>query len=123
MAPIRTFDWRRAEAGRSLTVRKIGPSRRLSSKEIHAQRTAGFFVVRRTGRVESARERAAHTALEHFRSADWATKLLGEDVKGRYADLKQAAADRCPRRLGTFVKAPEVQYHHEIYNQFLWNQF
>ncbi len=25
--------------------------------------------------------------------------------------------------LGTFVKAPEVQYHHEVYNQFLWNQF
>ena len=25
--------------------------------------------------------------------------------------------------LGTFVKAPEVQYHHEVYNQFLWNLF
>jgi glutamine synthetase len=64
-----------------------------------------------------------YTALELFRSADWATKLLGEDVKARYADLKQAAADRCPRSLGTFVKAPEVQYHHEVYNQFLWNLF
>ena len=28
-----------------------------------------------------------------------------------------------PRLLGTFVKAPEVQYHHEVYNQYLWNQF
>ena len=64
-----------------------------------------------------------YTALENFRNAKWATELLGEDVKGRYADLKQAAADRCPRLLGTFVKAPEVQYHHEVYNQFLWNQF
>ena len=64
-----------------------------------------------------------YTALENFRHAKWATELLGEDVKGRYADLKQAAADRCPRLLGTFVKAPEVQYHHEVYNQFLWNQF
>ena len=26
----------------------------------------------------------------------WTTKLLGEDVKGRYADLKQASADRSP---------------------------
>ena len=42
-------------------------------------------------------------------------------MKGRYADLKQASADRCPRLLGTFVKAPEVQYHHDVYNQFLWN--
>jgi len=64
-----------------------------------------------------------YTALENFRKAKWATELLGEDVKGRYADLKQAAADRCPRLLGTFVKAPEVQYHHEVYNQFLWNEF
>ena len=54
---------------------------------------------------------------------EWTTKLLGEDVKGRYADLKQASADRCPRLLGTFVKVPEVQYHHEVYNQFLWNLF
>jgi glutamine synthetase len=64
-----------------------------------------------------------YTALENFRKADWTTKLLGEDVKNRYAELKEASADRCPRQLGTFVKAPEVQYHHEVYNQFLWNLF
>jgi glutamine synthetase len=64
-----------------------------------------------------------YTALENFRKSEWTSKLLGEDVKGRYADLKQASADRCPRLLGTFVKAPEVQYHHDVYNQFLWNQF
>ena len=61
--------------------------------------------------------------MENFNNADWTTTLLGEDVKSRYADLKQASADRCPRLLGTFVKAPEVQYHHEVYNQFLWNMF
>jgi glutamine synthetase len=64
-----------------------------------------------------------YDALANFRNADWTTKLLGEDVKARYADLKQASADRCPRLLGTFVKAPEVQYHHDVYNQFLWNMF
>ncbi len=64
-----------------------------------------------------------YTAMQDFRKAEWTTKLLGDDVKGRYADLKQASADRCPRLLGTFVKAPEVQYHHEVYNQFLWNLF
>ncbi|HEY3930225.1 MAG TPA: glutamine synthetase family protein [Candidatus Koribacter sp.] len=64
-----------------------------------------------------------YTAIEHFRLADWTTKLLGADVKGRYADLKQASADHCPRMLGTFVKAPEVQYHHDVYNQYLWNMF
>ena len=64
-----------------------------------------------------------YTALENFEKADWTTTLFGADVKGRYADLKRAAADRCPRSLGTVVKVPEVQYHHEVYNQFLWNQF
>ena len=64
-----------------------------------------------------------YTALENFEKADWTTKLLGADVKGRYADLKRTAADRCPRSLGNVVKAPEVQFHHEVYNQFLWNLF
>jgi glutamine synthetase len=64
-----------------------------------------------------------YTALENFRKSDWTTKLLGADVKERYGDLKQASADRCPRLLGTFVKTPEVQYHHDVYNQFLWNLF
>jgi len=64
-----------------------------------------------------------YTALEDFEKSDWMVKLLGADVKARFADLKRASADRCPRALGTFVKAPEVQYHHEVYNQFLWNLF
>ena len=64
-----------------------------------------------------------YLALDNFRQAEWTSKLLGEDVKSRYGDLKQAAADRCARQLGTFVKVPEVQYHHEVYNQFLCNLF
>lgn len=82
-----------------------------------------------TSKVENLRQAERYlpdniyTAIENFRNATWTTKLLGEDVKGRYADLKEASADRCPRLLGTFVKPSEVQFHHEIYNQFLWNQF
>jgi glutamine synthetase len=64
-----------------------------------------------------------YDALHAFRTSEWTTQLLGADVKERYADLKQASADRCPRLLGTFVKAQEVQYHHEVYNQYLWNLF
>ena len=64
-----------------------------------------------------------YTALEDFKASAWVTKMLGEDVKGRYADLKQASADRCPRLLGTVVKPSEVQFHHEVYNQLLWGQF
>ena len=64
-----------------------------------------------------------YDAIANFRGAEWTTTLLGADVKARYADLKQASADRCARLLGTVVKAAEVQFHHEVYNQYLWNQF
>ena len=64
-----------------------------------------------------------YDALDHFNQSEWTTTLFGPDVKGRYSDLKKASADRCARLLGSIVKAPEVQYHHEIYNQYLWNQF
>ncbi len=64
-----------------------------------------------------------YTAIDDFTSAAWTTTLLGEDVKQRYAELKRASADRCPRLLGTIVKASEVQFHHDVYNQLLWGQF
>jgi glutamine synthetase len=64
-----------------------------------------------------------YTALENFRASTWIDELLGTDVKERYAELKQASADRCPRLLGTVVKANEIQFHHDVYNQLLWNQF
>ena len=64
-----------------------------------------------------------YTAIENFKTAEWTTSLLGSEVKQRYIDLKLASADRCARSLGTIVKAPEVQFHHEVYNQYLWNQF
>jgi glutamine synthetase len=64
-----------------------------------------------------------YTAIENFENSQWTTTLFGGDVKGRYAELKRTSADRCPRMLGTVVKAPEVQFHHEVYNQFLWNLF
>ena len=57
-----------------------------------------------------------YDALADFCAAEWTTNLLGDEVKNRYAN-------RCPRLLGTFVKAQEVQYHHEGYNQYLWNLF
>ncbi|MGC2400302.1 MAG: glutamine synthetase family protein [Acidobacteriaceae bacterium] len=64
-----------------------------------------------------------YTALDDFQSSKWTETLLGADVKERYADLKRASADRCPRLLGTFVKPPELQFHHDVYNQYLWNKF
>jgi len=63
------------------------------------------------------------TAITQFRQSEWVGKLLGEEFKQKYIQLKQAAADRSPVELGTRVKMGEVIYHHEVYNQLLWNQF
>ena len=82
-----------------------------------------------TAKIKNLRQAARYlpdniyTAIDDFEKADWTTELLGADVKGRYSELKRASADRCPRLLGNVVKAPEVQFHHEVYNQFLWNLF
>jgi glutamine synthetase len=62
-------------------------------------------------------------AIDDFKDSKWIGEILGADVQGRYADLKQAAANRSPRELGTIVKGSEVQFHHLVYNQSLWNLF
>ena len=62
-------------------------------------------------------------AIGDFEASAWIAKILGADVQGRYAELKQGAANRSPRELGTIVKGSEVQFHHEVYNQSLWNLF
>jgi glutamine synthetase len=62
-------------------------------------------------------------AIDDFQSSSWIAQILGADVQGRYADLKQAVANRSPRELGTIVKSSEVQFHHAVYNQSLWNIF
>ena len=62
-------------------------------------------------------------AIDDFKASKWIAKILGADVQGRYADLKQAVANRSPRELGSIVKASEVQFHHAVYNQSLWNLF
>ncbi len=78
---------------------------------------------------ESKRERTRflqsniQDAIRVFKSSGYCKSLLTETVVERFADLKQAQADRCPRELGTQVKASEVQFHHEVTNQYLWSQF
>jgi glutamine synthetase len=62
-------------------------------------------------------------AIDDFQASPWIAAILGSDVQGRYAELKQAVANRSAKDLGTFVKASEVQFHHEVYNQSLWNLF
>ena len=64
-----------------------------------------------------------HDALRLFKGSRQITELLGEGVQSRYADVKLASAERCPKALGSLIKRAEVQFHHEVTNQYLWNRF
>ena len=64
-----------------------------------------------------------YDAIDQFCHSELTACLLGPEVRDRYAELKRASADRCPRLLGSHIKPAEIQFHHEVTNQFLWNQF
>jgi len=64
-----------------------------------------------------------YDAIHLFQASPYAQELLGRQVHEKYAQLKLASADRCARALGTRVKRSEIQFHHEVTNQYLWGQF
>ncbi len=64
-----------------------------------------------------------YDSVRLFKASRWAAELMGEEVHGKFADLKLASAERCPKALGTKVKRSEIQFHHEVTNQYLWSQF
>ncbi len=64
-----------------------------------------------------------YDAIRLFKASRFAIDTLGEDVHNKFAEVKLASAERCPKALGGIIKVAEVQFHHEVTNQFLWNQF
>jgi glutamine synthetase len=64
-----------------------------------------------------------HDAIRIFKSSRFIADMLGEETHAKYAEVKQAQADRCPKALGALIKSSEVQFHHEVTNQFLWSRF
>jgi glutamine synthetase len=62
-------------------------------------------------------------AIRLFKGSRFLAEQLGEDIHAKFAELKMAQAERCPKALGSIVKACEIQFHHEVTNQLLWSQF
>jgi len=62
-------------------------------------------------------------AIRFYKGSKFLMDALGEDVHAKYAELKVLQAERCPKALGGLVKSCEIQFHHEVTNQYLWNQF
>lgn len=63
------------------------------------------------------------SAIRQFKRGMFVTSVFGEDTHGKFVELKQRAADRCPRALGNLIKRGEIMFHHEVTNQMLWNMF
>ena len=62
-------------------------------------------------------------ASESFKGCSMMAEVLGESVKRKYLDRKEASALRCPKELGDIVKTAEILFHHEVTNQYLWSRF
>ena len=62
-------------------------------------------------------------AISLSKSSKFLSGALGDESKEKFISYKQAAADRSPKALGSIIKSSEVVYHHEVTNQYLWNNF
>jgi glutamine synthetase len=62
-------------------------------------------------------------AIDIFKASDYVGTIIGDNNKTKFLDLKKSVAERSSSVLieGTVDEA-EVLYHHEITNQYLWNQ-
>jgi glutamine synthetase len=64
-----------------------------------------------------------YQAISAFKRSEFIKEAMTKENREKYINLKENSAARCPRDLGTRVKAGEVWYHHEVTNQVLWNRF
>lgn len=64
-----------------------------------------------------------YDAIAHFQSSKFLKSALGEEIAEKFAELKLASAERCPKALGSRIKRAEIMFHHEVQNQYLWSQF
>ena len=114
------------EKSARIEVRSVGPD---------ANPYMSVYTILRTGlegkieKDEGKKQRTGflpdniYDAIRLFKASAFAKALYGEAVHTKFAELKTASADRCPKALGTRVKVAEIQFHHEVTNQYLWNQF
>jgi len=114
------------EKAARIEVRSIGPDAN-PYLAIYALLRAGTDESIETG--QSSSKKVAYlpdniyTAVSFFNKSRFAKEALGEAVHAKFAELKLAQAERCPKALGSRVKRGEVMFHHEVTNQYLWTQF
>jgi glutamine synthetase len=116
------------EKSARVEVRSVGPDTNIYMT-LYALLRTGIEGPSSDPKDESKRSRTrflpdnVFDAIRLFKQSDWSRKLFGETTHEKFAELKLHSAERCPKALGTMVKAGEVQFHHEVTNQYLWNHF
>lgn len=116
------------EKSARIEVRSVGPDANIYQTLYTLFRT-GFEGPSGDPRGESGRGQVRYLpdnvfdSIRMFQRSEWSRELFGEAVHTKFADLKLHSAERCPKALGTMVKVSEVQFHHEVTNQYLWNHF
>jgi len=68
--------------------------------------------------VFSFKLRGAYNKMAHLSAAQLASGVICASA-GNHAQGVALGA----RKLGTLIKPSEIQFHHEVYNQSLWNEF
>ncbi len=115
------------EKSARIEVRSVAPDSNPYMSVYTILRTGLEGTAEKKGEGEKSRTRFLpdniYDAIRLFKASPFSKELFGELVHEKFADLKTASAERCPKALGTRVKVAEVQFHHEVTNQFLWNQF
>jgi len=116
------------ERSARIEVRSVGPDTNIY-QTLYALFRTGFEGPGSDPKDDAKRSRTRFLpdnildAIRLFKQGKWAMELFGEAVHGKFAELKMTAAERCPKLLGSKVKSGEVQFHHEVTNQYLWNMF
>ncbi len=116
------------ERSARLEVRSVGPDANIYMTLYTLFRT-GFEGPKSDAKDDAKRSRTRFLpdnifdAIRLFKQSKWSMEMLGENVHEKFAELKLSSAERCSKALGTMVKIPEVQFHHEVTNQYLWNHF
>ncbi len=112
------------ERSARVEVRSIAPDAN-PYLALYSLLSTGLFGPEAVGEIDQSRilPDNIYDAISDFRASDYVKTLVGADIADKYASLKHGSAERCPARLGTLIKPSEVQFHHEVYNQFLWSKF
>jgi len=64
-----------------------------------------------------------YDAIGAFKRSDFIKTILSEENRLKFIEIKEDKANRSPKELGVRVKNGEVWYHHDVYNQVIWNEF